>query len=194
MDKKPLSVDFKSTALVLIDLQHGIVAMDVAPITGVQVIQRCAALAQRFRELGAPVVLVTVGNLADEGDMLRPIADAMAPAGVRRPENWSTLVPEIGPKAGDILIRKRQWGAFYGTELDLQLRRRGINTIVLAGIATNVGVESTARDAFEHGYNQIFVSDAMASTSREAHEATLKFTFPRIGLTRNSEEVLQALK
>jgi nicotinamidase-related amidase len=99
----------------------------------------------------------------------------------------------LAPQAGDLQIVKRQWGAFYGTELDLQLPRRGIKTIVLAGISTNVGVESTARDAFERGYQQVFVADAMASPSAEAHANTLKFTFPRIGLTRTTQEVLSAL-
>jgi nicotinamidase-related amidase len=192
MNKNIPLFDPKSTALVLIDLQYGIVGMNVEPQTGAEVVSRCAQLAERFRAAGAPVVVVRVANLPDGGDMLQPQADTMPPAGAKRPDNWSTIVTEIGPKEGDILINKRQWGAFYGTELDLQLRRRGIKTIVLAGISTNVGVESTARDAFERGYEQVFVSNAMASTSAEAHAATLKFTFPRIGRTRSSEEVLAA--
>src|SRR5206468_3073727 len=101
---------------------------------------------------------------------------------------------ELEPQASDLRIMKRQWGAFYGTDLDLQLRRRGISTIVLAGISTNVGVESTARDAFERGYEQVFVSDAMASPSAEAHANTLKFTFPRLGRTRATEDVVRALQ
>ena len=109
---------------------------------------------------------------------------------------WLYTLPVVdaaGAQASDLHITKRQWGAFYGTELDLQLRRRGIRTIVLAGISTNVGVESTARDAYERGYHQVFVSDAMASPSAEAHANTLKFTFPRIGLTRSTAEVVAAL-
>ena len=80
-----------------------------------------------------------------------------------RPADWAEIVPELGPEPGDLVITKRQWGAFYGTELDLQLRRRGIDTILLTGIATNIGVESTARDAYERGYRQVFVEDAMAA-------------------------------
>ena len=118
----------------------------------------------------------------------------MAPPAAAKPANWSTIVEELGAQPGDIRISKRQWGAFYGTELDLQLRRRGIGTIVLAGISTNVGVESTARDAFERGYEQVFVGDAMASPSAEAHANTLKFTFPRIGRTRTTQDVLTALQ
>jgi nicotinamidase-related amidase len=105
----------------------------------------------------------------------------------------SDLLPEIGPRPGDIVITKRQWGAFYGTELDLQLRRRGVRAIVLGGIATNIGVESTARDAYERGYGQVFVEDAMSSLSAEGHKMTLDVIFPRIGRIRSTEQVLQAL-
>lgn len=182
----------RSTALVLIDLQHGIVAMDVHPQPSAQVVARGRQLADAFRQAGAPVVLVTVGNRADGRDALMPPCDAGHPPPAAKPENWSTLVPELAVQASDIQITKRQWGAFYGTELDLQLRRRGVRTIVLAGISTHVGVESTARDAFERGYAQVFVSDAMAAPSAEAHANTLKFVFPRLGLIRSTQQVLDA--
>jgi nicotinamidase-related amidase len=93
-----------------------------------------------------------------------------------------------------VIITKRQWGAFYGTELDLQLRRRGIDTIVLCGIATNWGVESTARDAYERGYQQIFVEDAMSARDAEGHSHTVASLFPRVGRVRSAEDVLAALK
>ena len=88
---------------------------------------------------------------------------------------------------------KRQWGAFYGTELDLQLRRRGIDTIVLCGVSTNIGVETTAREAYQRGYNQVFVKDGMAANSKDEHETTIKFIFPRIGLLRTTDEVLNLI-
>ena len=194
MSTPPLKLDPATTALVLIDLQHGIVSMNVQPQSSAEVVARCRRLADAFRAAHAPVVLVTVGGLPDGKDVLTPTTDsAPAPAGAK-PANWSTIVDELSAQASDLRIMKRQWGAFYGTELDLQLRRRGIDTIVLAGISTNVGVESTARDAFERGYQQVFVSDAMASPSAEAHAATLKFTFPRIGRLRPTDQVLTALQ
>ena len=192
MSNSTLSLDPKTTALVLIDLQHGIVAMDVHPQPSSAVVAQAKKIADAFRAAHAPVVWVTVGTLGAQ-DALAPLADAMPPAGAAKPANWSTVVDAAGAQTGDLYITKRQWGAFYGTELDLQLRRRGIRTIVLAGISTNVGVESTARDAYERGYHQVFVSDAMASPSAEAHANTLKFTFPRIGLTRSTADVLAAL-
>jgi len=193
MNATDLTLDMASTALVLIDLQHGIVAMDVHPQPSAQVVARSRQLAAAFRAKGAPVVLVTVGNL-DTRDMLQPACDAGHPPAAQRPANWSTLVPELDVQPSDIRITKRQWGAFYGTELDLQLRRRGVRTIVLAGISTHVGVESTARDAYERGYEQVFVSDAMAAPSVEAHANTLKNVFPRIGRIRTTEQVLAAAK
>lgn len=188
-----LSISPSSTALVLIDLQHGIVGMNVAPRPSSEVVANSAKLAQAFRRAGAPVILVTVGNSGDGGDVLSPTTDAPPQTGAKRPDNWSTVVPEIGVQPSDLQIRKRQWGAFYGTDLDLQLRRRGIDTIVLAGISTNVGVESTAREAYERGYNQVFVEDAMASPAEEAHANTFKYTFSRIGRIRSTEEVLRAV-
>ena len=192
MNAPALKLDPKTTALVLIDLQNGIVSMNVAPQSSAEVVARGKRLAEAFRAVGAPVVLVTVGGNADGKDALSPTLDVATPAGTR-PAGWSDLVKELDAQPSDLRILKRQWGAFYGTDLDLQLRRRGIRTIVLGGISTNVGVESTARDAFERGYDQILVIDAMASPSAEAHANTLKFTFPRIGRQRTTEEVIAAL-
>ena len=111
-----------------------------------------------------------------------------------RPPDWAELVAELSPEPGDLFITKRQWGAFYGTELDLQLRRRGIDTILLAGISTTVGVESTARDAYERGYEQVFLEDAMAARNPAEHAHTVRMVFARIGRVRSTAEVLAALE
>ena len=185
------TLDFRRTALVLIDLQKGIVHRPSTFRPGPEVVAKAARLVDRFREAGALVVLVHVTFSADGKDALRPPVDEPMPGG-ERPADWAQLVPEIGPRPGDLVIAKHQWGAFYGTELDLQLRRRGTDTIVLGGIATNFGVESTARDAYELGYNQIFVEDAMTSLSEEAHLFPVRHIFPRLGLVRSTDEVLAA--
>ena len=99
-------------------------------------------------------------------------------------------MPELERGPSDIVITKHQWGAFYGTELDLQLRRRGIRTLVLAGISTNFGVESTARDAYERGFEQLFVEDAMSGLSPGAHEFAVKTIFPRIGRIISTRDLL----
>ena len=101
---------------------------------------------------------------------------------------WGDLADGLAAD-GDILIVKRQWGAFYGTELDLQLRRRGVATIVLGGVATNFGVESTARQAWEYGYRLIVAEDVVASTSAEMHAFSIEKILPRISVVTSSAKL-----
>jgi nicotinamidase-related amidase len=190
-----LKLEPARTALVVIDLQAGIVAVPTGPRTPAEVVGRAAQMARAVRAAGGTVVLVRVTPSADGRDGLKPVTDApVAAAGRPVAPEWAELVPELKPEPTDIVITKRQWGAFYGTELDLQLRRRGVDTIVLCGISTNVGVESTARDAYERGYQQIFVEDAMAAREADDHRHTVRTVFPRIGRIRTTEDVLAALK
>ncbi len=189
-----LKLDSNKTALVVIDVQKGIFALDrkLEPNTVSQVVANVSKLVTKFRGAGMPVFLIHVTSI-DGRDMLHPVADQQSPWGsAPRPADWSDFVEEIKPTGKDIVIVKRQWGAFYGTELDLQLRRRRIETIVLCGVSTNIGVETTARDAYQRGYNQVFATDAMAANSEDEHEATLKYIFPRIGLLRTTDEILKA--
>jgi nicotinamidase-related amidase len=187
----PPNLNLSQTALVLIDLQKGIVGMPLAPRSGEEMVRNAVRLADKFREIGSLVVLVHVGFSADGADAIKVETDAQARRGPFPPE-FTEFVPEIGPRPNDIVILKRQWGAFTGTELDLQLRRRGIRTIVLAGVATNMGVESTARAANELGYNQVFVEDAMTSRSEEMHVFSLRNILPALGLVRSTGDVLSA--
>lgn len=102
-------------------------------------------------------------------------------------------MPELVGDGEDVVITKHHWGAFYATDLDLKLRRRGIATIILGGISTNLGVESTARAAFDHGYEQIFVSDAMTAHEARDHEHTLRRILPLLGKVRSTRDVVSAL-
>ena len=188
-----LDITPSATALVVIDLQRGITAMGSAPHQPPDVIARVARIAAAVRTAGGTVVLVHVMRAADGKDGLRPITDGPAPTARPVPPDWAEFVPEMTPQPGDVVITKRQWGAFYGTDLDLQLRRRGIDTMILCGISTTIGVESTARDAFERGYQQIFVEDAMAAHAAEDHRHTVESVFPRMGRVRSTEQVLAAL-
>ena len=188
----PLEIDKGKTSLIVIDLQKGIAGTATAPLDGPTVIANAAKLADAFRRNGMPVFLVHV--VASDADRLKPIADQQPwRKMVQPPRDFADIVPEMGPKEGDIVIGKKQWGAFYGTELDLQLRRRKMETIVLCGISTNFGVESTARFAYEFGYQQIFASDAMAANSAEEHDANLSHVFTRIGRVRTTAQILEAL-
>ncbi len=179
------------TALVVIDLQKGITSIPVFPRGSGEVIANAATIANEFRKKKMPVFLVRVMPGQPLG--LTPESDAQPPAAQSFPSGWADIVPELGPMDEDVIITKRQWGAFYGTELEMQLRRRGIDTIVLCGISTNIGVESTARFAYEFGFNQIFVEDAMAARSEEEHRLAMRTTFPRMGRVRSTSDVLVAL-
>jgi len=188
----PLKLDPATTALVLIDLQQGILAYAKAPYDGAAVLAKAIALVAAFRAARAPVVRVKVGFSADGGDVLKATVDAPNPPGAPAPD-WLDDPAGLPLQPGDIAILKRQWGAFHGTELDLQLRRRGIRTIVLAGIATAVGVESTARFAWELGYDLVFAEDATSGPDAAMHASSFGKVFPRLGRVRTSADVLSAL-
>lgn len=186
-----LQLDPRKTALVVIDLQQGIVARQTAPYPPSQVIERSARLAKRIREKGGTIVYVRV----DMANFLQlpvdqPFRDPNAPP---PPASASELLPETGNQPGDVFITKRHWGAFADTELEHALKQRGIDTVVLTGISTNAGVESTARQGTGLGFAFVVVEDACSSTDAESHRFAFEKTFPRLARVRSTEEVLAAL-
>ncbi|ENM1945761.1 hydrolase [Citrobacter braakii] len=187
-----LELNAKTTALVVIDLQEGILPFAGGPYSANDVVARAAQLAEKFRAHGSPVVMVRVGWSDDYAEALKQPVDAHAPAKAL-PENWWNYPSVLGKCASDLEVTKRQWGAFYGTDLELQLRRRGIETIVLCGISTNIGVESTARNAWELGFNLIVAENACSAASAEQHQGSMTHIFPRIARVRSVDEILQAL-
>ncbi|WP_455815966.1 hydrolase [Pseudomonas cerasi] len=187
-----LTLNPQTTALVLIDLQEGILPFGKAPHLASDVVPRAAKLADQFRAHNAPVVLVRVGWSANFADAPKQPVDA-AQAGGALPDNWWVYPEALGVQESDLHVTKRQWGAFHGTDLELQLRRRGIDTIVLGGIATNIGVESTARNAWELGFNLVIAEDICSTASAEQHQASVEWIFPRIGRVRQSDEIIAAL-
>ena len=188
-----LTLDPGTTALVLIDLQRGIASITTQPYSSADVIANAAQLAARFRERGALVVLVTVdpGPLGVLGP--RPIADVQRPPFEAKP-GYTDIVPELHATESDVRVTKHQPGAFHATDLDLQLRRRRVDTIVIGGISTNIGVESTARAGYDLGYNVVFVEDAMAARDAELHAFAVTRYFPTIGRVRTTRDVLDALR
>jgi nicotinamidase-related amidase len=189
----PLTELNPTVALVAIDLQYGVVGLPVAPHSAEDVVARSARLAERFRAVGAPVIFMRVSQEPDGGAALRTRVDQ--PAGPPNLDpHWSTLVDELAVRSTDLVITKRQWGAFHGTELDTQLRRRGVTDIVLTGLVTNMGVESTARQAYEHAYNTVIVSDAISGLSVDDHDFALLRIFPKISQVDTTENVLAYLK
>jgi nicotinamidase-related amidase len=162
-----MKLNTKTTALVLIDLQKGVLARPLLPHPASTVYARSKDLASRLRAAGGPIVWVRVSFASNFADAPRARVD---------------------PKS-DLMVTKRQWGAFYGTDLDLQLRRRGVETIVLGGIASSIGVESTARSAWEHGYELVLCEDLCSDLSEKTHAHSFKYIFPRLARVVNSESI-----
>jgi nicotinamidase-related amidase len=189
-----LILEPRHTAVVVIDLQKGIVGFPGNPYSAASVIANTVALLDAARSTGAQPILVHVGRSPDGGDSLQVASDQPMRAAAPLPPDWSELIPELNRQPNDIVILKRQWGAFYGTDLELQLRRRGLSTIILCGIATEFGVESTARDAYERGFEQVFVEDAMTARTAESHSNSIANIFPRMGRVRSTAEIAAALR
>ncbi|MEV6285699.1 isochorismatase family protein [Kribbella sp. NPDC051770] len=170
------SLEARRTALVLIDLMPRIIALETAPLAGREVLERCIALAKATRSVGGTVVHVRVE---------RP--------GVGVQPEGSELAPELDPQPGDLEIVKRTVGAFQGTGLDDELRKRDIATVALAGIATNFGVESTGRVADDLGYATVYLTDAMTGLDAAAHDFAVSYVFPRFGTAISGAEYVAAL-
>jgi nicotinamidase-related amidase len=182
----PLTKLDTTPALIVIDLQKGIVGLPTVHPAN-EIIDRSAQLARAFRERGLPVVLVNVsGPAPGRTDAGRPKFSF--------PADWTELVPELEQHPGDHTVTKQRWGAFLGTTLDDYLRQRGVTQIVLTGVATSIGVESTARSAYDLGYNVTLVVDAMTDRDADAHRHSVEKIFPRLGETANTGDVLKLLK
>ncbi|WP_292992596.1 isochorismatase family protein [Pantoea sp.] len=174
------------TALIVIDLQHGIVSLPLVHEPQ-PVIERCAALAEAFRAHDLPVVLVNVAGGA-------PGRNEQTPHSGELPADWATLVPAMTPQPNDLTITKKTWGAFHATSLHEEMQKRGITQVVICGIATSIGVESTARQAYELGYNVTLATDAMTDLNRDTHDNSVKLIFPRLGETGSCEDIKAQLK
>jgi nicotinamidase-related amidase len=175
-----------NTALIIVDLQKGILGARFLHTID-EVVTRARALADKFRALGLPVVLVNVTGTAPGRTEQPPRQAAPAPAG------WTDFIPELNQQPDDIVVTKRTWGAFANTHLEAQLRARRVTQVVVAGVATGTGVESTARQAYEQGFNVTLAVDAMTDLRREAHRYSIANVFPRLGETGTSAEIIDLL-
>ncbi|MFL9920004.1 isochorismatase family protein [Paraburkholderia fungorum] len=174
------------TALLIIDLQRGIVALPTAHPTA-EVVTHSASLADAFRRHGLPVVLVNVaGGAPGRAEQARHNGDF--------PADFAELVPEVNQQPSDHLVTKRTWGAFTNTDLEAYLRKQGVTQVVLVGVATSIGVESTARFAHELGFNVSFAVDAMTDLNADAHTNSIARIFPRLGETGTTQDVLDLLE
>lgn len=174
------------SALIVIDLQKGIVGLPLAGAID-EVIGNSRRLAEAFRARELPVVLVNANGIAPgRTEQQRTVRDM--------PPDWTELVPELGRQPGDITATKQTWGAFASTPLEKQLRDLRVTQVVITGVATSIGVESTARQAYELGFNVTLAIDAMTDLRAEAHEASIAYIFPRLGETGTTQEIIDLLE
>jgi nicotinamidase-related amidase len=170
------------TALIVVDLQKGIAGLAPADVMA-RVVRNSRALIDAFRSKGLPVVLVNVaGGAPGRTEQSRPPQDL--------PADWTDILPELGQQPRDILVTKRTWGAFASTDIEQRLMALGVTQVVLTGIATSIGVESTARQAYEAGFNVTLATDAMADLRPAAHEASIANIFPRLGETATTKDII----
>jgi nicotinamidase-related amidase len=174
----------EKAALIVIDLQKGITGF---VDSSAEIVSRSAELVKAFRAKGLPVVLVNVAGRASGR------TEAGIPKGLTFPPDWAELVPELEQQGSDLLVTKHRVGGFIGTSLDELLRERGVTQVFFTGIATGSGVESTARSAYDLGYNVVFVVDAMADRDPEIHRHCVTKAFPKLGETETTEGVLKAV-
>jgi len=181
----PVTTLDPKTALVVVDLQKGILAYAAAEaVSGV--LRAAGNLCDAFRQHGLPVVLVNVtGGAPGRTETLRR---QMNPA-----PDWAEFLPELKQQPADIVVTKKTWGAFASTDLDARLKKLGVTQVVVCGIATTAGVESTARQAFEAGFNVTLAIDAMTDMNADAHQNSITRIFPRIGETGTSAEIAALL-
>jgi nicotinamidase-related amidase len=178
------------TALIIVDLQKGLVSSAsnttfIHPIA--DVVTRTSRLTAAFRRRALPIVLVNVDGTAP-GRTERPRHTGQFPDG------WTDLLPELGRQPADIVVTKRTWGAFASTDLERQLKARGVTQVVIAGVATGTGVESTARQAYEAGFNVTLAIDAMTDARPTAHDYSIDHVFPRLGETGSAQAIIDLLE
>ena len=174
------------TALLVIDMQKAIVSLPtVHPVD--QVIQRASELTSAFRKRSLPVVLVCVAGFppgrTDGGRSQLQFSDG-----------GTDFVPDLNQQPQDHTIMKRQWGAFTNTDLEAYLRQHEVTQVVIAGIATSIGVESTARQAYELGFNVTLAIDAMSDRNLDAHFNSTTRIFPRLGESGTTAQIINLLR
>jgi len=180
------------TAVVLIDLQGAVRTHAAEPHSADEVIERAGRIVDAARAAGSLVIFVRTSFLPDESDSLATMVIDQQRGAPKRPEGWDQLVPEMQPLPTEPVIIKRSWNAFHGSNLELELRRHGVETVVMAGISTNFGVEGTARAAYERSYHLVFAEDAMATNTADNHAFAIREIFPQLGRVRTVDDVVAA--
>jgi len=183
----PLTMLDPNTALIVVDLQQGIVSGQFIHPIG-EIVERTRALIDAFHAHSLPVVLVNVAGRAPGRTEQGPRAS------LNYAEGWAELLPELNQQPADITVTKHSWGAFATTDLEALLKARGVTQVVITGVATSVGVEATARQAYEQGFNVTLALDAMTDFREMAHEYSIRNVFPRVGETGTAQQIISLLE
>ena len=181
----PVTTLDPKTALIVVDLQKGIINSPYIHPVG-SVIERTGALLDAFRQRDLLVALINVaGGAPGRTEQPRRFSTL--------PEGFSDLISELDRQASDIVVTKRTWGSFASTDLEAQLKAKGVTQVVVTGVVTGTGVEATARQAYEQGFNVTLALDAMTDVRPEAHAYSLVSVFPRLGETGSTQDILNLL-
>jgi nicotinamidase-related amidase len=198
-----MELDPRKTALIGVHFQNDIVTAEgafggmFAPMVEKHnVLENAKSVLDSGREAGATIVYTRVAWAADYSDL---VPNCALLGGVPQAQCLvdgspaAEIVDALAPQDGDVIMTHKRVGAFSATQLDTILRTRGIDTVAVFGVATNISVESTARQASDLGYRTIIVSDASSAADEPAHEATLA-TMGLLSEIATVAEVTEGLK
>jgi ureidoacrylate peracid hydrolase len=186
-------LDAERTCLLLFDFLVGHVNRDKERYTAV--IANAARLLSAARAAGAMIAYAKADHRADRATHAPIVTDSE-----NRPPLFTggtpeaEIVPELAPRPGEYLVPKHRWSAFFATYLDHALRTRGVDTIILCGGTTEIGVASTAYAARDIGYNLVIAADACTSPKRDVHGHFMRDVFPRLARVRTTVQVLEMFK
>ncbi len=201
------TLDPARTCLLIFDLLEGHVRKDEATQRRfAPIIANAALLVQAARAAGAMVAFAHADHRADRATSARTLRDTdnrlrpLDPANDRSHlplltggTEQTRIVAELAPVESDFMVPKHRWSAFHGTYLETALRTRGVDTLVLCGGSTDVGVASTAYAARDLSYNLVIPEDACTSPEDDNHRQFMRRIFPRIARVRSTAQVLAML-
>lgn len=182
----PVTAVDRDAALIVIDLQKGLSGRDLAPHSFADVVERSAALTDAFSARGLPVVIVTV-------DAVPPGRTDLSGPPMEFPSDWSDSVAPFSDAPDAWRVTKRSPGAFTETPLHRLLRERGVTQVVVVGVSTSIGVEMTARQAYELGYNVTVALDACSDSEGSRHAYSAASVLPKVAETGSAADVIAAL-
>lgn len=187
-----------TSALLVIDMQKDFI-LPGAPLEGwncMAIIPKITQLVEFFRQHGRPVIWTLHVHQGNDIGLLGPMWPATGPDSPTKALVKGTPGVEVieelpAPTSNELVIEKRRYSAFFQTDLELNLRNMGIDTLLITGVNTNICCESTARDGFMRDFKIMSVADAQTSITKELHEAALISTMVAFGRVADTSQVIE---